>query len=113
MIIIIIVNIINTTIILLIIIVPRVRSLAKERNESALDEGAMCEVLVDGHFGYAATADLSSAGLQRAFDRAMATTRATSPHKVHRFDVGQRPRATGSKSPHVAGQEAAAASPHL
>ena len=30
----------------------------------------MCEVLVDAHFGYAATADLSLGGLMRAFDRA-------------------------------------------
>ena len=56
----------------------------------------MCEVLVDGHFGYAATADLSSAGLGRAFDRAIATTRALTGHKVHSFNANQRPRATGS-----------------
>jgi predicted Zn-dependent protease len=73
-----------------------VRNDRPERNQSCLEEGAMCEVLVDGHFGYAATADLSSAGLERAFDRAIATTRATSGHKVHAFDASQRPRATGS-----------------
>ncbi len=56
----------------------------------------MCEVLVDGHFGYAATADLSMGGLMRAFDRAVATTRSTSVSKVHAFDVRQRPKATGS-----------------
>lgn len=56
----------------------------------------MCEVLIDGHFGYAATADLSLGGLVGAFDRAIATTRATSAHKVCAFDVRQRPRATGS-----------------
>ena len=56
-----------------------VRNDRPETNQSALDEGAMCEVLVDGHFGYAATADLSEVGLQRAFDRALATTSATSP----------------------------------
>ncbi len=58
-----------------------VRNDKPESNESSLDEGAMCEVLVDGHFGYAATADLSLSGLQRVFDRAIATTRATSAHK--------------------------------
>jgi len=73
-----------------------VRNGLPERNESALDTGAMCEVLVDGQFGYAATADLSSAGLQRAFDRAIATTRATSGHGVRRFDAAQRPSAAGS-----------------
>ena len=75
-----------------------VRNDQPERNESSLEEGAMCEVLVDGHFGYAATADLSLAGLQRAFDRATATTRATSAHKVHAFSSAQRPPATGNYS---------------
>ena len=73
-----------------------VRNDRPERNLSALEEGAMCEVLVGGHFGYAATADLSLGGLVRAFDRAIATTRATSAHKVHAFDVRQRPKANGS-----------------
>ena len=73
-----------------------VRNARPERNQSSLEEGAMCEVLIDGHFGYAATADLSLGGLVGAFDRAIATTRATSAHKVCAFDVRQRPRATGS-----------------
>ena len=72
-----------------------VRNDKPDRNESSLEEGVMCEVLVDGHFGYAATADLSLAGLQRAFDRAVATTRATSGHKVHAFSATQRPQANG------------------
>ena len=72
-----------------------VRNDLPERNQSCLEEGAMCEVLVDGHFGYAATADLSLAGLQRAFDRAIATTLATSAHKVHAFSPAQRPKAVG------------------
>ena len=72
-----------------------VRNDVPEKNESCLEEGAMCEVLVDGHFGYAATADLSLAGLQRAFDRAVATTVATSSHKVHAFSSAQRPTAVG------------------
>ncbi len=72
-----------------------VRNDLPEKNDSCLEEGAMCEVLVDGHFGYAATADLSLAGLQLAFDRAIATTRATSVHKVHAFSAAQRPVAQG------------------
>ena len=75
-----------------------VRNDKPDRNESSLEEGAMCEVLVDGHFGYAATADLSLAGLQRAFDRAVATTRATSAHKVLAFSASQRPKANGNYS---------------
>ena len=73
-----------------------VRNDLPERNQSCLEEGAMCEVLVDGHFGHAATADLSLAGLQRAFGRAIATTLATSQHKVHAFTHQQRPPAVGS-----------------
>ena len=70
-----------------------VRNDRPELNQSSLDEGAMCEVLVDGHFGYAATADQSRAGLQAAFERAIATTRATSAFKAHAFAPGQRPQA--------------------
>ena len=72
-----------------------VRNDKPEANQSSLDEGSMCEVLVDGHFGYAATADQSGMGLQRAFDRAIASTRATSAYKAHGFAVDQRPRASG------------------
>ena len=84
-----------------------VRNDRPERNQSCLEEGAMCEVLVDGHFGYAATADLSDSGLMRTFDRAIATTRATSGYKVHAFDASQRPKATGCyRSPRERGLDA-------
>ncbi len=72
-----------------------VRNALPVRNDSALDEGVMCEVLVDGQIGYAATADSSLEGLRRAFTRAVATTRATSGHKVHTFDDRLRPPAKG------------------
>jgi predicted Zn-dependent protease len=72
-----------------------VRNDLPETNQSTLEEGAMCEVMLDGHIGYAATADLSEAGLKQAFDRAIATTRATSAHKVFGFDARQRPLARG------------------
>lgn len=73
-----------------------VRNDAPEKNVTSLEEGAMCEVLVDGHFGYAATADLSSAGLRRAFDKAVATTRATSPYKVYAFSDAHRAPVKGT-----------------
>jgi len=72
-----------------------VRNGLPEKNESQLEEGVMCEVLVDGHFGHAATADVSPEGLKRCFDRALATTRATSKHKVASFTPAQRPKANG------------------
>jgi len=72
-----------------------VRNDVPEKNETSLDEGAMCEVLIDGHFGYAATSDLSAAGLQRAFDKAIATTRVASRHKVHAFTPAHRSAVQG------------------
>ena len=73
----------------------QVRNDLPEKNESSLEAGAMCEVLIDGHIGYAATADLSEPGLQAAFDRAVATTRATAAHKAFAFSTQQRPAAQG------------------
>jgi len=76
--------------------VRAVRNDSPEKNATSLEEGAMCEVLVEGHFGYAATPDLSFAGLQRAFDQAIAITQATSRHKVHAFTPAQRAAVQGS-----------------
>ncbi|WP_326533215.1 TldD/PmbA family protein [Pseudorhodoferax sp.] len=71
-------------------------------NGSALDEGAMCEVLVDGQLGYAATADTSVPGLRAALQRAAATTRAAAAHRLHAFGSDQRPPARGGYlSPHA------------
>ena len=72
-----------------------IRNDMPEKNETSSDVGAMCEVLVDGHFGYSATADTSAEGLQRAFDRAIETTKTTSAYKAHRFTPAQRPGSTG------------------
>jgi predicted Zn-dependent protease len=72
-----------------------VRNDMPEKNETTREAGAMCEVLVDGHFGYAATADTSAEGLQRAFDQAIATTRTSSAYKAHGFTPAQRPGSTG------------------
>lgn len=73
-----------------------IRNDTPEKNDTACDEGVLCEVLVDGHFGYAATADLSPAGLRRAFDQAIATTRAMAPYKVHAFTEAQRAAVQGA-----------------
>jgi predicted Zn-dependent protease len=72
-----------------------VRNDRPEKNETTLDEGVMCEVLVDGHFAYAATADTSADGLKRAFERALATGRATSSNKAQAFSLSARPQAVG------------------
>jgi predicted Zn-dependent protease len=81
-----------------------VRNDKPEKNESGTEEGAMCEVMVDGHIGYAATADLSAEGLDAAFARAIETTRATARHKVFGFTTEQRPTARGEfRSPRARG----------
>lgn len=72
-----------------------VRNDHPERNQIFIDEGAMIEVLVDGHFGYAATADLSEAGLLQALDRALVTSKAAAAKKVFSFTQEQRPRFIG------------------
>lgn len=69
-----------------------------EQNHSLLDEGVMIEVLVDGHFGYAATADLSENGLERALDVAFRETKKASAHKAFAFTAAQRPVAVGKFS---------------
>ncbi|AUH50796.1 peptidase C69 [Chromobacterium sp. ATCC 53434] len=46
------------------------------------DRGAMLTVLDGGGYGYAATADLSEAGLRAAFERARSWARATAGHGV-------------------------------
>ncbi len=46
------------------------------------DRGAMATVLKDGGCGYAATADLSVAGLQAALDRATTWAEATAAHSI-------------------------------
>ena len=53
------------------------------------DEGCLAEVLVDGQFGYAATANADIASLKAAFGRAMTLARAARPYAIHRFDARQ------------------------
>lgn len=84
-----------------------VRDDAPQANATSEDAGAMCEVLIDGHFGYAATSDTSPEGLRTAFERAIATTRAGSGRKVHAFNAAQRPPSQGRyRSNHVQGLDA-------
>ncbi|HVR50852.1 MAG TPA: TldD/PmbA family protein [Pseudorhodoferax sp.] len=79
-----------------------VRNELPQHSGGALDEGAMCEVLVDGQIGYAATADTSAPGLRAALARAAATTQAAAAHRLHAFGPAQRPAAHGSyQSPHA------------
>ena len=57
---------------------------------AATDRGAMASVYAGGGYGYAATSDLSAAGLRAAFERAAAWARATA--KFALLDVATLPR---------------------
>jgi predicted Zn-dependent protease len=72
-----------------------VRNDKPERNVGFIDEGVMVEVLVDGHFGYAGTADLSPEGMKKALARALETTKAAATQKAFHFTAEQRPKAIG------------------
>lgn len=81
--------------------VRSVRNELPTSNHTSFDRGAMLEVYVNGHFGYGATADLSSAGLERALKQAIATTEVASKYKVFPFSLSERPAAKGEyKSAH-------------
>lgn len=66
-----------------------------DKNYTDLDQGVMIEVLINGHFGYAGTADLSRDGLKRALDRAIESTRAASQKRVFNFTTEERPKVRG------------------
>ncbi|RLA61736.1 MAG: TldD/PmbA family protein [Epsilonproteobacteria bacterium] len=72
-----------------------IRNGKPEANNQYLDHGIMVEVLVDGNFGYAATDDLSLAGVKKAFEKAKSLARQFSPHKIYSFDKSFRPVARG------------------
>jgi predicted Zn-dependent protease len=67
-----------------------------ERNGRSRDQGAMVEVLVDGHLGYAATNQLSLAGLQAAAQAAYGQAKAAAPWQIHPFTPDIRPAVAGT-----------------
>lgn len=72
-----------------------IRNEKPDLNRSGVDEGAMVEVLIDGHFGHSATSDLSADGLKEALDRALAETKSASAKKVFHFSEAERPLSQG------------------
>jgi len=46
------------------------------------DQGLMIEIMVDGHMGYGATAELTPEGIKKAFNKARSMTLASSRHAV-------------------------------
>ena len=55
------------------------------------NEGVMLEVLYNGTFSYAATADISSGGIKRAAEQAFAAAQAAQQYGLFRFDQTVRP----------------------
>ncbi len=79
-----------------------VRDGLPERAATRESHGVLCEVLVDGAFGYAATGARDDAGLRLAMERALSHARASAPLAVHRFDERARPPSRGVyRSPSV------------
>jgi len=72
-----------------------VRNLRPEQNALAFEQGAMVEVLVEGQIAYAATSDLSEAGLVGAARRAVGLAKAAARFKPFGLSVEQRPPSRG------------------
>jgi predicted Zn-dependent protease len=61
----------------------------------SIDRGAMVTAVVDGGYGYCATSDVSSAGLQAALERATRWAELTKGRSVVRFAPSQMPAPRG------------------
>jgi predicted Zn-dependent protease len=70
----------------------------------SVDSGAMVTAVVDGGYGYCATSDLSSAGLQAALDRATQWAEASKGRSVVRFDPATMAAPRGEYDSPVAGK---------
>ncbi len=72
-----------------------VRDGQPQRNHSAINWGAMVEVLVNGQMGYGATNLLTPAGLQMAATAATQQATATYIDRLHNWSIDQRPPTVG------------------
>ena len=75
-----------------------IRDEKADNNSTFWDNGVMVEVLVNGHFGYAGTSDLTTSGVKRAAQQAVQLAKNAAAYKVHSFDLSQRPLARGHYS---------------
>jgi len=66
-----------------------------EQNATSIDHGCMVEVLVDGHFAYCGTSDMSDQALQNACDRATSLARLMSSQKIFPFNMDHRQPKSG------------------
>jgi predicted Zn-dependent protease len=72
-----------------------VRNLRPAHNAIRYERGVMVEALVDGQIAYAATADLSAAGLREAVRRAAHLAKASARFKPFHLSEAQRPPSRG------------------
>lgn len=72
-----------------------VRNGKTEELNEFFDMGVLIEVMVNGHMGYGATSELSSEGIKKTFDSAIAMTTSASDRAVYRFDKNIRPGVKG------------------
>ncbi len=59
------------------------------------DQGLLIEIMINGHMGYGATAELTKEGIKKAFNKARAMTLASSQYSLFKFDKQIRPAAKG------------------
>ncbi len=64
-------------------------------NQTRLDRGVMVEVLVDGHFGYAGTNNVTSLGIQTATQKAVQIAKSAATKKATSFSSEFRPPSRG------------------
>ena len=72
-----------------------VRNEILESTDLKTNEGLMVEVMVEGHFGYSGTSDLSEAGIKKAYDLALQQTKKAAQYKAFSFPKSVRPSAEG------------------
>ncbi|HSQ05784.1 MAG TPA: DNA gyrase modulator, partial [Burkholderiales bacterium] len=77
-----------------------VRQDTLEPPQLSTDRGAMLTVVTEGGYGYCATSDLSTAGLQAALDRAAGWADATRDMSVHPYDPARMSAPRGEQRIH-------------
>lgn len=60
------------------------------------DQGIFIEVMVNGHIGYGGTCEVTAAGIEQAFNKALCMSKACEKHKLKKFPVSVRPKAVGT-----------------
>ncbi len=73
-----------------------VRNETLESVELKSNQGLMIEVMVEGHFGYSGTSDLTEAGIESAYAKALQQTKNAAMYKSYHFPKSVRPPSEGT-----------------